>query len=174
MRERDRRLAPFARICLIGAESTGKTELARELSASFVPEFARDYALRAGRPLGVEDVDPIARGQIALIEAAQDKLVVLDTDLLSTVVYARYYYGSCPTWIETEARARLATLYLWLDVDVPWIGDAARDATADRRALHDQFGKALREFGANYVLISGSWEERKQKALDALRIADRG
>mgnify|MGYP000592549471 CR=1 FL=1 len=28
------------------------------------------------------------------------KLLVLDTDLVSTVVYARHYYGHCPAWIE--------------------------------------------------------------------------
>ena len=38
---------PF-RVCLTGAESTGKTELAKELAAHFsapcVPEFSREYA----------------------------------------------------------------------------------------------------------------------------------
>jgi NadR type nicotinamide-nucleotide adenylyltransferase len=161
-------LAPFPRICLIGAESTGKSELARALARHFsvtvVPEFAREYALRVARPLDASDVEPIARGQIANEDGAP-RDALRDTDLLSTVVYARYYYGSCPAGIEDEARRRLADLYLWMDIDVPWEADPARDSAADRAKLHQMFGQALQEFGARYELISGDWEEREALAI---------
>ena len=56
------------RVVLTGAESTGKSLLAERLAAHFkapwVPEFARSYADRAGI-LTLEDVEPIARGQLA-------------------------------------------------------------------------------------------------------------
>lgn len=163
-------MAPVARrVCLIGAESTGKTELARALSASFVPEFARQYAIDAGRALDSSDVGPIARGQIALMDgAAPADPIILDTDLLSTVVYAHHYYGACPPWIEEEARRRLADVYLLMDIDVPWIADAARDANTDRGAVHRRFVDTLRAFGARSVVIGGSWKERKARALEAL------
>jgi nicotinamide riboside kinase len=60
-------------VCLIGPECTGKTTLAERLALRFhapwVPEYAREYALRVGRLLTFDDVEPIARGQMALEDA---------------------------------------------------------------------------------------------------------
>ena len=152
------------RICLIGPESTGKSQLAarleRECGATWVREYARAYVERRGT-LTAADVDPIARGCIANLEAASGDLVVLDTDLISTVVYARYYYGACPPWIEEEARQRRADLYLLLDTDVPWTPDPARDTPGEEREdLFDLFRRTLDEFGVEWRIVSGGWEER--------------
>jgi NadR type nicotinamide-nucleotide adenylyltransferase len=168
-------MAPRAhrRICLIGPECTGKTtlagRLARELGAPWVREHAREYAEARGNLLGADDVEPIARGQIALDdEAGQAPLVILDTDLISTVVYARHYYGACPLWIEEEARRRRAGLYLLMDTDVEWEPDAARDAGGDvREDLFDAFRAALDEFGTRWEIVSGDWEERWRNVLRA-------
>ena len=91
---------PF-RVCLTGAESTGKSELAKELARQFaapwVPEYAREYAERANRELSYMDVMPIARGQMELeerVSAGARDLLILDTDLLSTVVYSRHHFGA--------------------------------------------------------------------------------
>ena len=149
------------RICLTGPESTGKTELAKALGLPWVPEFAREYAETHGSALTADDVEPIARGEMASLDRAAGDLVILDTDLISTVVYARHYYGSCPAWIEEEARKRRADLYLLLDTDLPWKPDAARDAGGDAREdLFDAFRRALDEFGTRWEIVSGSWEER--------------
>ena len=165
-------MAPLDRVCLVGAESTGKSQLAADLARHFggvvVPLFAREYAIAAGRPLNETDVEPIARGQIANEDRAIGSLRILDTDLLSTVVYARHYYGSCPEWIERAARERLAGLYLFLHADVPWIADPARDASADRDQIHAAFHRTLDEFRAPYVSIAGSWDERRTKAIAAI------
>ena len=53
-----------------------------------------------------------------------------DQDLLSTVVYARHYYGDCPPWIERLAVERLGDLYLLCPPDVPWSADRRRDRPA--------------------------------------------
>src|SRR5687768_3802412 len=161
-------MATLTRICLIGPESTGKSELAaelaRELHSVWVPEFAREYAEAHGNDLTAADVEPIARGQIAneeRITPQADRILLLDTDLISTVVYARHYYGDCPQWIEEEARQRRADLYLLLDTDVPWKPDAARDAGGDQREdLFDAFRAALDEFETRWEIVSGDWDER--------------
>lgn len=152
------------RICLIGPESTGKSELARrarqELGAVVADEYAREYAEIHGL-LTAADVEPIARGAIAILDRATADLVVLDTDLISTVVYARHYYGHCPQWIEDEARKRRADLYLLLDTDVAWKADPARDAGGDAREdLFDAFRATLDEFDTQWQIVSGDWEAR--------------
>ena len=98
-----------------------------------------------------DDVAPIAIGQ----RAGEDRgvaewglrwgpnadwpPVVLDTDLLSTTVYAEHYYGACPEWIKRAARARMGSLYLLCEPDLPWSPDGVRDrptAAAGRRHAH--------------------------------------
>ena len=169
-----------ARVVLIGPESTGKTWLAAELGAHFgVPwsqEHAREYVERHGAQLGYADVDPIGRGQkqnedAAVAKASADgaALVVLDTDLLSTAVYSRHYYGDCPDWIEAEARHRLGELYLLHHVDVPWVAEGYLREQPERRAeLFERFRAALEAAGARVVDIEGSWDARRRRAIEAI------
>ena len=111
---------PFV-VVVTGSECTGKTTLAAELAAAFdasrSPEFVRSYVDAKRAPLDASDVEPIAAGQLAVERAAehhaasrQARFVVRDTDLASTTVYARHYYGSCPEWIEAAARRRAGDL----------------------------------------------------------------
>jgi NadR type nicotinamide-nucleotide adenylyltransferase len=166
--------APF-RVCVTGAESTGKTELARRLAEHFgapwVPEYSREYAERVGRELSYMDVMPIARGQMELEQrrsiGARD-LIVLDTDLVSTVVYSRHHFGACPAMVEGLARARLADLYLLLEIDVPWVADPVRDTGATRDALHRDFHRALGDFSATVERVAGTWEKRLEQAIEVV------
>ena len=166
-------MAKIARICLIGPHSTGKSTLARELAAHYrtewVAEYARGYALCVGRELTADDVPRIAEGQVANEESFRgSRILILDTDLLSTVVYARHYYGSCPEWIEQKARERRADLYLLMNVDTPFVDDAARDCADVREELFAKFRCALKEFGVEHVVISGPWNERKRAVIAAI------
>ena len=168
-------MAPqLLRVCLIGPECTGKTTLAGALASHFgatwVPEFAREYAERVGRELTADDVEPIAKGEMALIDAAPNEgLVILDTDLISTVVYARHYYGSCPEWIERDARTRKSDLYLLTDIDLPWVPDSLRDSAAPRERLYKQFAQTLKDYDANVAPITGERLAAAIKQLDNLR-----
>ena len=171
-------MAKVARVCLIGPESTGKSQLAERLAghlqAPWIPEFARQYAEERGNRLSYEHVEHIARGQIQLTEARgprpETSLVILDTDLISTVVYSRHYYERVPDWVVEEAKKRIADLYLLMDTDVPWVAGVARDSGGDvREDLFDAFRAALDEFEARWVVISGDWDERFRAA--AVQIA---
>jgi nicotinamide riboside kinase len=173
------------RIVLTGPECTGKTTLARQLAETldtlWVPEYARAYAVRRAT-LSADDVSPIARGQIAGEEDALQRLrlmreaipgsggtelLVLDTDLVSTVVYARHYYGSCPDWIVDAARQRLGSLYLLADIDVPWTADGIRDQPSARAEIHAAFQCQLIDFGARVVAIRGLGAARVTSAVRA-------
>lgn len=167
------------RVVVTGSESTGKTTLAADLARHFrttwVPEFARAYldekAARTGKSLDASDVEPIARGQIMAEDggaALARGLLVLDTDLVSTTIYARHYYGDCPAWIEAAARERKADLYLLCDTDVPWIADPQRDRPHMREHMHALFVAALETLGATYVTIRGSWLARQDAAIAAV------
>jgi NadR type nicotinamide-nucleotide adenylyltransferase len=164
-------------VCLTGPECTGKTTLAQQLAAHlgvpWVPEFVREYAERVRRPLTVDDVEPIAMGEIALLDAApSDGLLILDTDLVSTMVYSRHYYGECPEWIVAEALARRADLYLLTGIDVPWSSDDVRDSVEARSILHRAFVSALDAVDARVVRVSGSLEDRFAAAVKEIGHAE--
>lgn len=173
----------LARIVLTGSESVGKSTLASELAAHFgallVPEFVRDYAAAKNAPLGFGDHGPIAFGQMALEDdviaqtsARGDTLLLQDTDLVSTVVYCHHYFGRCPAFIEEAAVARLATRYLLLDIDVPWVADGVRDRGDRREEVQSLFRQTLHRFQASVTTIRGDWTARRVLAIaeiDALR-----
>src|SRR5690349_12966060 len=114
------------RVVFTGSESTGKSTLAAAVATHYgvevVPEFVRAFAEQRGGVIEFSDHGPIARGQTALEDeyiaramriappvpalpalSAPPALVIQDTDLLSTVVYCKHYFGRCPVWIEEAA-----------------------------------------------------------------------
>lgn len=171
----------LTRIVVTGSESTGKTLLAQQLAEYYgvlwIPEFARDYAQERDTPLTAADVDPIGRGQVAREDVALRNargVVILDTDLLSTMVYGDQYYSFVPEWIPGVAKQRLADLYLVCDIDLPWVADPVREGEHLRHQMHDAFIGHLTKLGASYRLISGSRAVRLQRAIetiDAWRLA---
>ncbi len=163
------------RVVLTGSECTGKTTLAAALAERYgtlwVPEPARAYAEAKPGPLGYEDVEPIARAHIAAADeaaAGARGLLILDTDLVSTVVYSRHYYGHCPAGVERAARERLAHLYLLHHPDVPWLPDPARDRGHRREHIHELFRQGLDALGARVVDVRGGWAERRERAVRAI------
>ena len=167
------------RIVLTGPESVGKTTLAARLAAHYgveaVPEFVREYAATKGAPLDFRDHGPIAKGHMAMedegrarAEARGDRILVQDTDLVSTVVYCHHYFGRCPAFIEEAAVQRRPDLYLLLDIDVPWIADGVRDRGDQREEMHELFAATLARFEAPVIRIGGSWDARFAQAVQAI------
>lgn len=163
------------RVVLTGSESTGKTTLAGQLAehygAEFVPEFVREYAARKGAALDFADHGPITRGQIALEDeyrARAGRVLIQDTDLLSTVVYCDHYFGRCPDWIAAAARERAPDLYLLCEIDLPWIADGIRDRGERRDEMQQLFRDAVRDSGVAYATVSGQGADRLQRAVDAI------
>lgn len=167
------------RIVVTGPECTGKTTLAESLAdaiaAPWVAEASRAYAVHAareGRTLSAADVEPIARAQIAAedaVFAGAPPVVVLDTDLLSTIAYADHYYGRDVPWINQAARERRGDLYLLCAPDIPWEPDGVRDRPAAREELFTLFQDVLRRFGANVAEVRGLGPARLETALRAVR-----
>jgi len=169
------------RIVLTGSESTGKSTLAAELAqhygVEFVPEFVRTFAEEKGAPIEFTDHGLIAHGQLALEDeylarfrpALPALLMIQDTDLLSTVVYCRHYFGRCPEWIEEAARLRRPHLYLLCYPDIPWIADGVRDRGHRRDEMHELFQSAVAASGTRSVDLRG---DRKTRLADAVTAID--
>ena len=166
------------RIVVSGSECTGKTVLTRALSAHldapFSTESARDYVSELGRAVQFSDVEPIARRQIEIEDALLGeaaRMYILDTDLFSTLIYSRLYFGRCPGWIEPLCRARRADLYLLCGVDLPWVKDdfqRGQSTPTERQHAHSLFANVLNENSCSIRAVSGLNENRLQCAISTI------
>ena len=155
------------RVVFTGSESTGKStiaaEVARHYGVEVVPEFVRTFAEQKGAPIDFSDHGLIARGQMALEDeylTRATSLLIQDTDLLSTVVYCRHYFGRCPEWIEEAARTRRPDLYLLCGTDISWIADGVRDRGHMRETMQALFEEAVNASGARSVHLHGDRHTR--------------
>ena len=142
---------PLVRVVLFGPESTGKTTLSRQLSehyrAPWVAEFARDFLQRkwdAQKEVCSEaDLIDIAIGQVeSENQAAEqaDPLLICDTDVLETLAYSYWYFGSkADERLEESARQAEYDLYLLTYIDTPWTPDDLRDQPVARPELFAHF-----------------------------------
>ncbi|MDW5287254.1 ATP-binding protein [Formosa sp. PL04] len=171
--EEDLRQRPsnLLKIVLFGPESTGKTVLARQLATHyntvFVPEYSRTYALeklKTNETLSANDVMPIAKGQIFLeneLSKTVEKLLICDTNLLETKVYAEVYYeGFYNEDLTASAIQNQYNLYFLTYIDIPWEADEVRDKPNERQTMFNAFQKALDDNQKPYVLLKGSFKER--------------
>jgi NadR type nicotinamide-nucleotide adenylyltransferase len=161
------------RIAIVGAESTGKTTLARTLAAHYgtewVPEYGREYSEVRGleAPWSSPEFVAIARRQLELEDAAArraDRVLICDTDALATGIWhERYVDGR--RLPEVEALVRPYDLYLLTMPDVPWVDDGLRDGEHTRTWMTDRFVEELDRRGARWARLAGDWSARERRAI---------
>ncbi len=167
----------ITRIVITGPESTGKTELAKDLAEKletvWIPEYARTYVENLDHPYDFDDVIQIARQQIdqeaRYAAKTGDGILIFDTWLIITKVWLDLVYGKCPDWITDHIRSSKIDLFLVCATDLPWIADPVRENGGDKReALFQIYCDEIRSFGFKYEVISGTGEARTNNALKAL------
>ncbi len=169
------------RICLVGAESTGKTTMARELAAHYqtnwVSEYGREYteqrlALEGNFRWRSEEFIHIAQQQCELENLAArsaNKVLICDTDAFATGVWHRRYLGERSLEVENiAARHRSPDLYLLTDVNTPFEQDGTRDGEMVREWMHHTFVEELTKQKRNYRYIEGTPEKRLEIAVLAI------
>ena len=166
-----------ARVCLLGAESTGKTTLARALAAAYesawVPEYGRVYT-ELGRPADAPwtswEFTHIARVQCwweDFLAGLAHRVLFCDTDAFTTAVFHEAYLGSPATAFE-ELASRRYDLYVVCGLDVPWARDGFREFEEERRRHHEIYLEHARTSGSPSLLVEGPEEERLAAAREAV------
>ena len=163
------------RIAITGPESTGKSSLAEELACHFntawVPEFAREYLNRLGRPYGYDDLKHIARGQLELEKkqaAIAKEFLFCDTELFVIRIWSEHKFGKTDPWILEKLTEHLYDLYLLCDVDLPWVEDPLREHPHMREYFFNIYVNALEEASVPYGIIRGSGKERLNQAIKTM------
>ena len=164
------------RVRLIGAESTGKSTLARHLASVFdtvwAPEYAEALILRQSGKINPDDIDMIARSQRACEDAlamAANRVLICDSDLITTRLWSERLFNHCPDWIRTDAGRRHYDLTLIPDADAPWCDAPHRFLPAERRAFQSRFESEVAQQPGRIVILGGDWTERQARAEQAVR-----
>lgn len=173
------------RIALLGAESSGKTTLATDLTAALrargynagmVPEYLRIWCQENSRLPGFDDQVVILEGQLALEDAAAARFDVLvcDPAAITTGFYSLEYFGS-DLHLDRGLLDRYNQIFL-CDIDFPWEPDPLRDGEATRKHMHSLIVTYLtqsREIaGRRIPLLSQSAQQRLAQALSLLTLPE--
>ncbi|MBV4475984.1 AAA family ATPase [Pseudomonas botevensis] len=165
-------------VVLTGPESTGKSWLAAGLQQQFgglrVDEYVRRFIELNPRDTCLADIPEIARGQLQWEDQARAQrppLLILDTHLLSNMLWSQTLFGDCPAWLETELLARHYDLHLLLSPQqVEWTDDGQR-CQPDPRERMDFFNATrnwLNQHRQPLQIIEGNWQERRDQAFSAV------
>jgi len=166
------------RICLHGAESTGKSTLASQLSQQLgliaVGEYGRSHCEVHREALTLDDLLLIGRAQQAMASAAErwaGPRLLLDTDALMTAAWCEMLLGERP---EELMQAQKADLYLLLEPDLPWVDDGTRffSDPEDRHRFARITEQVLIDADVPFARISGSGTARYDAALRAMGALD--
>lgn len=174
-------------IAIVGAESTGKTWLARTaaerlaqhtgLAATWVPEHLRDWCERHGRTPRQHEQADIAAEQARRIDAAarEHDLVLCDTTPLMISVYSEFVFGDRSLHPAALAWQRACALTLLTALDLPWQPDGLqRDGPHVREPVDGLLREMLIGARLPWATVAGTGERRVEAALDAIAPLLRG
>ena len=153
------------KIIVTGPESSGKTTLCNALSKHFnLPfskEYAREYLNTLKRDYNPDDLLKIAKGQLQ----TENRLQLLDTDLITLKIWSEYKYGSCDDWItsQIEKQKQEKRFYLLCKPDILWINDPQRENPDNREELFKIYKQELENLDHNYFIVEG--ENRIDKSI---------
>jgi nicotinamide riboside kinase len=168
------------RICLIGAECTGKSTMAQALAAHFgglwVPEHLRTFCESQGRTPRVDEQATIMRAQfdqeeqVAKLAFQQGcAYVFCDSAPLLTAIYSAYYFSDRTLFDSAHVLHARYALTLVLQPDLPWLPDGLqRDGEPVRAAVHRQLQQALQSMHVPHIQVEGRDNARRQAAILAV------
>jgi nicotinamide riboside kinase len=167
------------RIAVLGAESTGKTTLARALARALnttespvvtVHEVLREWCDHEGRTPRAEEQLGIAHEQARRAETAWAGTgVVADTTPLMTAVYSELLFGDRSLYGFALAHQRHYHLTLLTGLDVAWVADGLqRDGPHVREPVDALVRAALARAGIAFCTVYGYGDARLNHAISAL------
>ena len=165
-------------VVLTGPESSGKSWLAASLQQHFggmrVDEYVRQFIEANPRDTCLADIPTIARGQLQWEDEArarQPSLLILDTHLLSNILWSQTLFGDCPAWLEQALLARHYDLHLLLSPEqIDWTDDGQRcqPDLEERQAFFQATQNWLENHHQRFQVIEGNWAERQSQAFAAV------
>lgn len=171
-------MSPVRRIAIVGAESTGKSWLARSLSEAlaqrgetvqWVPEVLREWCEREGRTPEPHEQMAIAQAQANAVLSISQGVVISDTTPLMTAVYSHMLFDDDTLYPMALAHQQLFDTTLVTGLDLPWVPDGLqRDGPHVRGPVDTLVRQALTRSGVRFRVVYGQGHQRLNNALLAL------
>ncbi|HSV46668.1 MAG TPA: ATP-binding protein, partial [Ramlibacter sp.] len=155
------------KICLLGAESAGKTALAQALAGHFraqgrsaeaVDEVLREWCAREGRTPRPEEQLPIAQEQERRVDeaAARADVMIADTTALMVAIYSAMLFEDGTLYRFALERQRGYDVTLLTGLDLPWVADGLqRDGPHVREPVDALVREALQRGGIAFRVLYG-------------------
>ncbi|MFT3746051.1 MAG: AAA family ATPase [Pyrinomonadaceae bacterium] len=172
------------RVVLIGAESTGKTTLAKQLADHYrthwVAEYGREHWEQKITGLSIDDLRVSwIREEFVHIAGEQqrrenelartaNRVLICDTNAFATGTWYERYEGKRDEEVDAIGRLDKADLYLLAAPDVPFVQDGVRDGEHIRDWMHERFKEQLSAGDVPFVKLTGTYAERKQRAISEI------
>ena len=172
------------RIAIVGAESTGKSELARALAdalalefglrVAVVGEYLREWCDEHGRTPRADEQAGIAEEHARRIGAAAAQagidMVLCDTTPLMVAVYSDLLFDDCTLAPRVRECQEAMDLTLLTSLDLPWVADGLqRDGPHVRGPVDARVRASLVDWNVPWSLVRGSGADRVGSGLDAVR-----
>ena len=167
------------RIVIVGAESTGKTtlckNLAKEFGVAWVPEYGRLFSegIQTNYSWRSKDFLHIALQQIALeeqIASHGDKFIICDTDALATSIWHLRYMQYRNEKVDSIKMDNPQRIYLLSDVSLPFVQDGTRDGEDIRKWMHYRFIEEFHNRNVPFIqLFGGTYEDSFTQASHCIR-----
>ncbi len=170
------------KIALLGAESTGKSDLgklltqhflAQGLSVQHIPEYLRIWCDQHQRTPRPEEQLGIATEQARqIMAAAQFDYLIADTSPLMVAVYSDFIFGDDSLYDMALAHQQTYDITLLMGLDIPWVADGIqRDGPHVREPVDAKIRAALARGGIPFQVVYGSGDARLQHALRCITSA---
>lgn len=167
------------KIVIVGTESNGKSTLVKNLARYFQTTRVDELGRTLYDEIGSYETLPEDFAKIAIIHAAEvekakssaRKILFVDTEAWVTQNFSIDYENKVDPVVQAIAENQKYDLYLFLEPDVEWIDDGSRIFGTDdvRKKASERLKNFLKDQNVNMVEISGDYEERFNKSIEAVK-----
>lgn len=172
------------KIALLGAESTGKSELGSQLTEHLqaqgntvlhLAEYLRQWCDAQGRTPQQAEQAGIATEQTQRIQTASDATpqadyLIADTTALMIAIYSQHYFNDSSLLTDAMANQHPFDITLLMGLDMPWVADGIqRDGAHVRKAIDTRIRQTLTHANIPFHVIYGTGKDRLANALQAIQ-----
>lgn len=164
------------KIAVLGAEKTGKTQLAAALASGLsaggqpaicVPDALGEWRLRHGREPLRHEQQGLAEEQVRRVRVAgPTPMLVADNTALMTAIHRDRQFGDTSLYAFALEHQRDFDLVLLTGLDLPWVASSMQSHA--RESIDRRLRQVLDEQTMKYAVVYGTGVQRAACALQAI------